>query len=500
MIAHILLVAAREFRQIAATRGFWITMLIVPLAIAAGPVASRYFNESGTERVMLIDATGQEAAAIRARIALDEQRRVLLALSRYAQRHDLGHADPAAPWAQYDRIYSDADVVMFEKSGGVAGAQAQMRRFAAADTPPFKAPEPSYEIVDTPPAIAAAAPDRLDALLEPMLRPSKTDSAVAKPVHYALFVPADFGRGGVAVKLWAKEQPRGGFVQLVQSVLAADLRGGFLQSLGLGTGQIAGLGAVVPTIAIKAPPPGGGRERVVVRSILPLASAYILMMALSLSGAWMLQGVVEERSNKLIEAVLACVSPNELMYGKLVGTVAVGLTMVLVWVSCGVGAAFLSKGAVADFIRPALAPLSSPGVAAAMLFYFLAGYLIYSMVFLAIGVMSDSMRDAQSYLTPVLMLIIMPFALLAQAILQQTGGTAIAVMTWIPFYTPFTMLARLGVGVSLWEIIVTSAMLVGFIVLLGVMLGRIFRASLLAAGQKPSLAAMVRMIRGEQPA
>ena len=62
-----------------------------------------------------------------------------------------------------------------------------------------------------------------------------------------------------------------------------------------------------------------------VRSVVPLLSAYILLMSLLLSGNWILQGLVEERSNKLIETVLACISPDELLYGKLAGTVAVGL-------------------------------------------------------------------------------------------------------------------------------------------------------------------------------
>ena len=101
-----------------------------------------------------------------------------------------------------------------------------------------------------------------------------------------------------------------------------------------------------------------------VRSILPLAACYLLMMSLMLSGSWMLQGTVEERSNKLLETVLACVSPEELMYGKLLGTIAVGLSMILVWVLCGVGAAYATHGAIADMIRPALAPLTSPGTIA----------------------------------------------------------------------------------------------------------------------------------------
>ena len=60
----------------------------------------------------------------------------------------------------------------------------------------------------------------------------------------------------------------------------------------------------------------------------------MLMMSLMLSGSWMLQGSIEERSNKLIESLLACISPEELMYGKLLGGLLVGLIMVSVWAGC----------------------------------------------------------------------------------------------------------------------------------------------------------------------
>lgn len=492
MITHIMMVAAREYRQIAATRSFWLTLIILPLAVAMGPIAQRLFDKGDTRRVMLVDANGQQAKAISARIELDEQRHVLVALSRYAQRHALDKADPKALWAQHDRVYGDAEVAAFARSGGVARAIAAMKRAAPAGTPDFEKPDPRYKLVAPPAAVAAAAPDALDAALEPLLRP-KEKSATA-PLDYALYVPADFGKGTAQVRLWAKDRPGEQFITLVQSVLTTDLRASVLQGAGLTAAQAQAAQTVVAPIAIKTPPPGSGRERVIIRSILPLGAAYILLMSLMLSGAWMLQGVVEERSNKLIETVLACISPNDLMYGKLAGTVAVGLTMVLVWVLCGVVAAFATKGAIADILRPALAAFNSHVTIGAMLFFFLAGYLMISMIFLALGAMSDSMREAQSYLTPVMLGIMMPFVLLAQAILQDTGRAAVTAMTWIPIYTPFTMLARLGTGVPLWELLATGTMLIIFIAVEMVMLGRVFRASLLASGQKPSFATLRRLV------
>ena len=134
MLQHILLVAAREFRQIAMTRSFWITLLILPLAFALGPLASRFIDKSDTETVMLVDQSGGAAgAAIRQRITLDEQRAVLDSLARYVRRHDLQRAAPDALWAQQDRWYSDADVARFIADGGAEGARKLIARVSKAD-------------------------------------------------------------------------------------------------------------------------------------------------------------------------------------------------------------------------------------------------------------------------------------------------------------------------------------------------------------------------------
>jgi ABC-type Na+ efflux pump permease subunit len=233
-----------------------------------------------------------------------------------------------------------------------------------------------------------------------------------------------------------------------------------------------------------------------VRSILPLAASYLLMMSLMLSGSWMLQGTVEERSNKLLETVLACISPEELMYGKLLGAVGVGLFMIAVWIGCGLFAAYATQGAIADMIRPALDPLSSPGAIAAMIYFFIVGYVSIAVFFLAIGAMSDSMRDAQGYLMPVIMVILLPISILMQAVISGgSGGILMEVLTWVPIWTPFAVLARLGLGIPAWEVVGTGIILAAFTALELVMLGRLFRESLLAQGQRPKLAEVVARMR-----
>ena len=120
---------------------------------------------------------------------------------------------------------------------------------------------------------------------------------------------------------------------------------------------------IAPALAISTPPPGGGaREAMLVRSILPLAASYLLMMSLMLSGSWMLQGTVEERSNKLLETVLACISPEELMYGKLLGTIARRPVDDPRLGRVRRGRRLTRRTAsIADLIRPALDPLTLAG-------------------------------------------------------------------------------------------------------------------------------------------
>jgi ABC-type Na+ efflux pump permease subunit len=493
---NILLVAAREFRQIAGMRSFWLTLLIIPVSIVIGALVPQLVQNDDPVRVMVIDRTGgSEAQAIDQRFAMERGRDVLNALSRYVQRHHLEKADPKALWAQHNRWYSDAEVARFMAAGGVDAAKAKIARVKPDAIPEFEAPKPDYEMVPVPASLRSVPDAGLDEVLKPVLKPTAKD---VKAVDYIVLVPADFGASPV-VRLWANRQASPSFVSNVQDVLTRDLRARYLTAQGLSPDAAQNAATIAPALAISTPPPGGGaREAMLVRSILPIAAAYLLMMSLMLSGSWMLQGTVEERSNKLLETVLACISPEELMYGKLLGTAGVGLFMIAMWVGCGIFAAYATHGAIADMIRPALDPLTSPGAIIALIYFFVVGYVTVAVLFLAIGAMSESMRDAQGYLMPVILVIILPIMILMQAVLGGKGGVLVEVLTWVPIWTPFAVLARLGLGIPAWEVIATGVILAAFTAAELVLLGRLFRASLLAQGQKPNMREMLSRMRAVQ--
>ncbi|MCU0948971.1 MAG: ABC transporter permease [Porphyrobacter sp.] len=490
--AKIWLIARREMLQILKMRSFWLTLLILPVALALGPLLGETLEDNEPTRVAVVDRSGAGLAeALQARFDADEAQFLLRDLSRYVQRYGLEAADREAVWARQGRWYTDEELAAFEAGGGIDAAVGKIEAVRPEGVPQFEVPSRDYSFVAPPAALASASGDDFVSAARGML----ADDAKATDPEIIVMIPEGYPVD-TRIGLYSGDEVRSSFVTRLQEVLTNDLRMRLLADAGV-TGERAALvQSIAPVIAIDTPPPGGGaREVLLVRSFVPIALAYVLMMSLMLSGSWMLQGSVEERSNKLIEGLLACISPEELMYGKLLGGLAVGLMMLSVWVGCAGVAAYATQGAIADMIRPALEPISSPGIIAAIVFFFIAGYVMISAIFVAIGSMADSMSEAQGYMMPIILLILLPITFLLQMVLAGGDGIGIAIFTWVPIWTPFAVLARLGSGIETWELIGAGVLLVVAIVAELVLVGRLFRASLLATGQKPTLAKVLQRLR-----
>ncbi len=494
-MSRALLVAVREYRQIAATRGFWVMLLVVPLAITISITAARFLGPPPSVAYVIVDAGGHYAPAIEHRIELEYQRQALIDLSAYARRRDVQSADPGAVWARGQGWFSDPQVEAFVAAGGVDAALRRIGPRLPAGAPVF-APKPRPFIRTPPPrdAPAGQGPDRFGAALGPYLQHGVDTPAGKRPLSLAVYVPDGFGAPGAVVRMWTDGRTNPLLIDAVRSELTRAMRTQAMQAGGVPPGTAEGIESLSAPLQVIQPTSGGGREQVFIRSAVPLALVYLLLITAISTGSMMLQGVIEERSNKLLEAVLACIRPGELMYGKLLGLGAVGLTIVAVWLGGGIGAAFSVQGVAADVLRPSLSALNQPWMIGALLFYFLTGYLIVSMIFLAIGSLSNSMQDAQAYLTPVLMLFMLPVIFMMNSALMNPDGPLPHILSWVPIYTPFAMLARLGGGVSMTEVLSTGAMVIVFVAVEILLLGRVFQASLLSAGQPPKLSGFIRLM------
>ena len=495
----VFLVAQREFRQIVATKGFWVMLMIVPVALVVSGFASSRLQPERASAYTVVDLSGKVAPLIEQRMELDYQRQALRILSTYVERWKLGPVEPKAPWARQGSWVLDSEVMRFAAEGGTDAALRKLRPHIPKDAPKYEAPERWFIAVPAPKGVPTGSGE---AFGKAMAGPLQKDVIApdGKKLAYAaaLYVPRNFGEPGAVTQFWTSGRPVDGLIQPVRETLTTTLRQRLLAASGVTPATTAQFEAMQAPMTIKEPPVGQGRSVIVTRSIIPLALVYLLLITTITTGSMMLQGLVEERSNKLIESVLACIKPAALMHGKLLGLGLVGLCIIAVWAGCAVGAAFWGAGAMADFLKPSLEAVQDPWLILAMIFYFFSGYLILSMVFLAIGSQSDSMQDAQGFLTPVLMIIMLPVMFLMQAALRDPDALFVQILSWIPFYTPFAMLARLGSGVSLVEILGSCALVAAFIWLELVFLGRLFRASLLNAG-KPKWRDMLARLFSKTP-
>ncbi len=494
---NILLVAAREYKYIASTRGFWVMLLVLPVVIGISQVAGRFFRPTLESAYVIVDASGQYEQAIEKRLEINYQRVELSAFSGYVQRWGLEDVKPDAVWAKGDRWFSDDQVAKFIADGGIEAAAELVKPHAPPEAPAYAVDKPNYVRAAIPPgAETSAGPDRFAEGLAPFLLDQIETTQGKRPLSLAIYIPADMGPAS-PVRMWTNGAPNTTLVDNVRNEITRVMRGKALEASGLAPEQFTAIADMSAPLTLSAPPQGAGREQVVIRSVLPLAMVYLLLVTVMTTGSMMLQSVIEERSNKLLESILATVHPADLMYGKLIGLGAIGLTILGVWVGAAVGAAVSVQGVVADIVKPSLAAIDQPWMYAAMLFYFVAGYLIISMLYLAIGALSNSLQDAQSYLMPVIMIITLPVVFMMVSVAQQPNGIFPVILSWIPLYTPFAMLARMGAGVSLLEVAGTGAMLAAFVVIEMILLGRLFQASLLRTGQPPKLSGFVAMMFGK---
>ncbi len=402
----------------------------------------------------------------------------------YAAEWRAGGATPAIQTARQE-VSSSSDAVIdgFIAAGGAPALLRRLKPKLLAGAPPFQPPPRPLVEIPVPPGLDAADADRFGASIGPYFQQSSKTAAGSVGLAVAVYIPDNIDSGG-QVRVWTNGPAGAALVQDLRIELTQSLRLKALRAAGVDPLSAARIESLSVPISIDPPETPASSRAAKVHSILPLALADLLLASMIITGSMMLQGLMEERSNKLMEAVLACVSPRELMAGKLVGISAIGLSIVAIWVAAAVAIVKAQPSSPLGFLVPALAALlQTPGIAAAMVFYFVAGYLTIGMIFLAVGLLRDNMPEAQAYLMPLALVIAVPSALLASLIYRDPNSLVPRIFSWIPLYTPVTMLARLQSGVSRFDLLGTAAVLVAFGAVELFLLDRLFENNLIQTGR-----------------
>lgn len=224
---------------------------------------------------------------------------------------------------------------------------------------------------------------------------------------------------------------------------------------------------------------------------VPFLSAWIMIMVIYMVSGSLLQSVSEEKENRVVEVLLTSVSPLALMTGKVLGLGATGLLQVGIWL---VSAAIGLPRILSAF--PEASDLTlAPGLAAAIVVFFLAGYFVFAVVMAGLSAATVSAREASSLSSIVLLPALAPLILSALISLAPNGVFA-RVLTFIPFTAPATMMIRLGVtDVAFWEVALSLIVTVGSGLALLWLAARVFRAGILIYGQRMSLRGLWLAIR-----
>lgn len=222
-------------------------------------------------------------------------------------------------------------------------------------------------------------------------------------------------------------------------------------------------------------------------TLVALLGAMLLLMTLAIYGQWVLTGVVEEKSNRVVELILPTVRPQHLMAGKVIGIGLLGLVQVAL--IGGLGAVLLAAG-VFD------APGSLGGHLALIIPWFALGFALYAVAYAAAGALASRQQDAASAGTAVSYTLAAVFFVCYATLMSDVNSLLANILTVFPLTAPFVVPARsITVGVPLWEHAAAVVLTLATVYALVRLAGRIYAQGILRSGPRLDLRTALRLAR-----
>jgi len=250
-----------------------------------------------------------------------------------------------------------------------------------------------------------------------------------------------------------------------------------------------------------------------VQFLLGIFLAVLIYMFIIFFGGQVMQGVAEEKTNRIIEVIISSVKPFQLMMGKVVGVSLVALTQFILWIlltvvlyagfSAFVGLShpdMLSSGTVMTqeianndimsnenvmHIVQIVQSIDFGTIITCFIIFFILGYLLYATLYAAIGSLVDNNTDSQQFTLPVTVPLIV--AIISSFYIVNNPDSSLAVwLSMIPFTSPISMMVRIPFGVPIWQVVLSVVILAGTFVLMTWFAAKIYRTGILMYGKKLS--------------
>ncbi len=235
-------------------------------------------------------------------------------------------------------------------------------------------------------------------------------------------------------------------------------------------------------------------------SVLSTVLIVLMLMAIITYGTWVAMSVGEEKGSRVMELMLNAATPIQMLAGKVVGNGAAGLTQYGITILAAVGGilaqAPIRRAVLGESAGAAGPPAGlSPVVFAAFIVLFLLGFILYALLYAALGSLVSRQEDIQSATSP-LMMVIMSGYFIAIFALSAINETWVAVLSYVPFFTPYLMLARVAIGhVEWWEFTLAIGIMLATIGVALFLAARIYSAGVLLYGQRVGLRQVLKAAR-----
>ncbi len=322
-----------------------------------------------------------------------------------------------------------------------------------------------------------------------------------------------------SVRIFSEKKPNFALINEVENQLNSIATSNNMAAAGIDVIKLSGLKSNISVETKQLTDDGEKDSNLASAYGIGVASAILIYLSLFIYGSQVMRGVIEEKTNRVIEVIVSSVKPFQLMLGKILGVGLVGLTQFLLWIILSTtvtniaGKVFTSKEvATEQSSNPAQIkggknstaqtqmPIGNPVmnflktlegvnyvyILSCFIFYFLSGYLLYSALFAAVGSAVDSETETQQFMFPITLPLLFTYILSFAFLVNNPDSTLAFWLSIIPFTAPIAMMVRIPFGVPDWQLALSVVMMIAGFLFTTWVAARIYRVGVLMYGKKAS--------------
>lgn len=284
--------------------------------------------------------------------------------------------------------------------------------------------------------------------------------------------------------------------EVLQDDISDAVRRVRLTEAGFDPDRVGELSEAVDLQAVKVSETGSRREGGIAGAAFSYILFLLLYMVLAVWGQQVMNGVLEEKSSRVVEVVISSLRPFELMMGKLTGICLVGLTQFTIWLGTLLVVTIPQVlGALATLPEGVTLPTVTVAMVVNFAILFVLGFFLFSTFYAAIGAAFNNVQEAQQVASVAVFFLVIP-AFLMMPIINDPNSTMAVVTSLIPLFTPLLMTLRISLEMPpLWQILLSYVLTVAFLWGMIWVCARIYRMGILMYGKKPTFRELWKWVR-----